>query len=144
MGQADVLPEVVGHQFEVHLHRVALQSSVPDTTVAVTAFQCPEDLLDQGSPWRDQVIPPLESRRQRGMMLVRPMHDSVLDPHGPKPLTPLPRFIGAIPIHRPLISTDQLVRHLALIHLGGRQYRHAHQAGSCIYPDMRLVAEVCP
>ena len=61
MGQADVLPEVVGNQLEVHSHGVALQSSVPDATVAVAAFQCPEDLLDQGSARRDQVIPPLES-----------------------------------------------------------------------------------
>ena len=75
-------------------------------------------------------------------MLVSSTHDSILDPHGLEPCAPLFRHIRLVCIHRHLIPTHQLVRHLRIIHVRRGKHCLPYQPRTRIQPDMRLVTEV--
>ena len=78
--QASRAPQVVGQALEPQLHGIARQTQVAHRPVPVAPLQRPKHVLHRRPPRPDQGIAPLLPVGQLALVLVRAMHDPVLDP----------------------------------------------------------------
>ena len=85
--------------------------------------------------------PPLPVRQLR-LVLMRPMHDPVLDPSRAQPLPALFRLIRLVRIDRLLVPHDQRVRNVRIRHVRRRQLNSANQPRALVHADVQFVAEM--
>src|SRR5207342_3727693 len=104
---ADRAAQVIGATRQHDLSAVSSECVEAHSPQAVAFLEDGKRSFDSGANAGDQPVASFLPRRQLGMMLVRPLHQPILDAGLHEPRMPRVRVVGLIAIHRLLIAADQ-------------------------------------
>src|SRR3954468_19103601 len=86
------------------------------------------DALDGGAAAGDEGVAPRLPARQGGLVLVRAVHDAILDAARLEPGAALLALVALVAIDGALVAADEVVGDEALVHSGRGQHEPADQA----------------
>src|SRR3954469_11523965 len=125
-----------------HVAGVAGKRRAAGAGEPVQALQGPEDALDGGAAAGDEGVAPRLPARQGGLVLVRAVHDAILDAARLEPGAALLALVALVAIDGALVAADEVVGDEALVHSGRGQHEPADQARALVDAGMEAIAEM--
>src|SRR5215213_9414303 len=141
-GKGGGAAQVVDDREGDHVAGVAGKRRAAGAGEPVQALQGPEDALDGGAAAGDEGVAPRLPARQGGLVLVRAVHDAILDAARLEPGAALLALVALVAIDGALVAADEVVGDEALVHSGRGQHEPADQARALVDAGMEAIAEM--
>src|SRR3954469_12688680 len=140
--ETDGSPEIEDCGETVEVCDVVAEVAVSHAGAAIEALDVAEYSLDGSSLWSDQGIASRLPVRQVALVLVRAVHDAVLDTKLPEPAPALLVLVSLVGVNRSLVATDKCIGDQALVDMRRRKRQAPDQTGSLIGADMEAIAKI--
>src|SRR3954469_9632096 len=141
-GKGGGAAQVVDDREGDHVAEVAGKRRAAGAGEPVQALQGSEDALDGGAAWGDEGVAPRLPARQGGLVLVRAVHDAILDAARLEPGAARLALVALVAIDGALVAADEVVGDEALVHSGRGQHEPADQARALVDAGMEAIAEM--